>query len=71
MEYHHNMKDRTPTRGTFDKSGRKSGENWNLKKSYVQVLACMEKLEKYPKKASKRGKKCHHDEGSDSNSDTS
>ena len=50
---------------------KNSGNDRNSKKSFAQVLARMEKLEKSLKKASKRGKKRHCHEESDSNSDSS
>ena len=56
-------KDGTPIQGTTSHQGKKSGNDQNSKKSFTQVLARMEKLEKSLKKASKRGKeKCHHEE---------
>ena len=67
-------KDGTPTRGTFGQSARKSREDSRPKKSYAQVLARMEKLEKSLKKAhkkdNKKGKKrrCHEESDSDSDS---
>ena len=68
-------KDGTSARGTFGQSARKSREDSRPKKSYAQVLAHMEKLEKSLKKAhkkdNKKGKKrCRHEE-SDSDSDSS
>ena len=71
VECHCYKKDRTPTQGTFSKTGRKSGEDRNSKEFHTQVVACMEKLEKSCKKASKRNNKhCHYKE-SDSVSDSS
>eukprot|EP00804_Cyclotella_cryptica_P010182 CCRYP_013808-RA/>CCRYP_013808-RA protein AED:0.11 eAED:0.65 QI:0/0/0/1/1/1/2/0/398 len=64
-------KDKTPTRGTFGQAARKSREDSRPKKSYVQVLARMEKLEKSLKKANKKGKKRRRREESDSDSDSS
>eukprot|EP00804_Cyclotella_cryptica_P011490 CCRYP_017058-RA/>CCRYP_017058-RA protein AED:0.39 eAED:1.00 QI:0/-1/0/1/-1/1/1/0/314 len=64
-------KDGTPTRGTFGQAARKSREDSHPKKSYAQVLAHMEKLEKSLKKANKKGKKCCRREESDSDSDSS
>eukprot|EP00804_Cyclotella_cryptica_P002371 CCRYP_004067-RA/>CCRYP_004067-RA protein AED:0.37 eAED:0.44 QI:0/0/0/1/0/0/2/0/169 len=64
-------KDGTPTRGTFGQAARKSREDSRPKKSYVQVLDRMEKLEKSLKKANKKGKKRCRCEESDSNSDSS
>eukprot|EP00804_Cyclotella_cryptica_P028512 CCRYP_014795-RA/>CCRYP_014795-RA protein AED:0.30 eAED:0.30 QI:0/-1/0/1/-1/1/1/0/71 len=64
-------KDGTPMRSTLGQAARKSCEDSCPKKSYAQVLACMEKLEKSLKKANKKGKKrCCHDEHN-SNSDSS
>eukprot|EP00804_Cyclotella_cryptica_P007306 CCRYP_002544-RA/>CCRYP_002544-RA protein AED:0.41 eAED:0.41 QI:0/-1/0/1/-1/1/1/0/96 len=64
-------KDGTPTQGTFGQAARKSRENSRPKKSYAQVLARMEKLEKSFKKANKKGKKRRRHEESDSDSDSS
>jgi hypothetical protein len=64
-------KDGTPTLGTFGQAARKSREDSRPKKSYAQVLARMEKLEKSLKKANKKGKKRHRREESDSDSDSS
>eukprot|EP00804_Cyclotella_cryptica_P018650 CCRYP_007175-RA/>CCRYP_007175-RA protein AED:0.30 eAED:0.35 QI:0/-1/0/1/-1/1/1/0/169 len=63
--------DGTPKRGTFKEAAQKSQEDSRPKKSYAQVLACMEKLEKSLKKANKKGKKRRRREESDSNSDSS
>eukprot|EP00804_Cyclotella_cryptica_P003738 CCRYP_008910-RA/>CCRYP_008910-RA protein AED:0.41 eAED:0.41 QI:0/-1/0/1/-1/1/1/0/71 len=70
MECRHYNKNGTPTRGTFGQAAQKSREEFRPKKSYAQVLACMEKLEKSLKKANKKGKKhCRRQEShSDSNS---
>eukprot|EP00804_Cyclotella_cryptica_P006016 CCRYP_000260-RA/>CCRYP_000260-RA protein AED:0.24 eAED:0.58 QI:0/0/0/1/1/1/3/0/279 len=64
-------KDGTPMRGTFGQAARKSHKDSCTKKSYAQVLACMEKLEKSLKKANKKGKKRCRREESDSDSDSS
>eukprot|EP00804_Cyclotella_cryptica_P000880 CCRYP_001111-RA/>CCRYP_001111-RA protein AED:0.44 eAED:0.44 QI:0/-1/0/1/-1/1/1/0/75 len=64
-------KDGTPTRGTFRQAAQKSCEDSHPKKSYAQVLARMEKLEKSLKKANKIGKKHHRCEESDSDSNSS
>ncbi len=64
-------KDGTPTRGAFGQASRKPREDNRSKKSYAQVLARMEKLEKSLKKANKKGKKRHRHEESDSDSDSS
>eukprot|EP00804_Cyclotella_cryptica_P004303 CCRYP_013492-RA/>CCRYP_013492-RA protein AED:0.43 eAED:0.43 QI:0/-1/0/1/-1/1/1/0/75 len=64
-------KDGNPTRGTFGQAARKSREDSRPKKSYAQVLACMEKLETSLKKANKKGKKRRRREESDSDSDSS
>eukprot|EP00804_Cyclotella_cryptica_P015762 CCRYP_013405-RA/>CCRYP_013405-RA protein AED:0.14 eAED:0.55 QI:0/0/0/1/1/1/2/0/303 len=64
-------KEGIPTRGTFGQAAQKSREDSCPKKSYAQVLACMEKLEKSLKKANKKGKKCRHCKESDSDSDSS
>ena len=64
-------KDGTPTRGTFGQAARKSREDSRPKKSYAQVLARMEKLEKSLKKANKKGKKRRRRDESDSDSDSS
>eukprot|EP00804_Cyclotella_cryptica_P019499 CCRYP_006644-RA/>CCRYP_006644-RA protein AED:0.16 eAED:0.64 QI:0/0/0/1/1/1/2/0/369 len=58
-------KDGTPTRGTFGQAARKSRDDSHPKKSYAQVLARMEKLEKSLKKANKKGKKRRCREESD------
>ena len=63
-------KDGTPTQGTSGQAARKSREDSCPKKSYAQVLARMEKLEKSLKKANKKGKKRRRHEESDSNSDS-
>eukprot|EP00804_Cyclotella_cryptica_P024094 CCRYP_007323-RA/>CCRYP_007323-RA protein AED:0.41 eAED:0.41 QI:0/-1/0/1/-1/1/1/0/98 len=49
-------KDGTPTRGTFGQAARKSPKDSRPKKSYAQVLARMEKLEKSLKKANKKAR---------------
>eukprot|EP00804_Cyclotella_cryptica_P022758 CCRYP_004980-RA/>CCRYP_004980-RA protein AED:0.38 eAED:0.38 QI:0/-1/0/1/-1/1/1/0/98 len=49
-------KDGTPMRGTFGQAARKSHEDSHPKKSYAQVLARMEKLEKSLKKANKKAR---------------
>eukprot|EP00804_Cyclotella_cryptica_P019027 CCRYP_014452-RA/>CCRYP_014452-RA protein AED:0.34 eAED:0.34 QI:0/-1/0/1/-1/1/1/0/132 len=64
-------KDGTPAWGTFGQAAQKSREDSRPKKSYAQVLACMEKLEKSLKKANKKGKKRRRCEESDSDSDSS
>eukprot|EP00804_Cyclotella_cryptica_P019427 CCRYP_006602-RA/>CCRYP_006602-RA protein AED:0.28 eAED:0.63 QI:0/0/0/1/1/1/2/0/305 len=64
-------KDGTPTRGTFGAPARKSREDNRAKKSYAQVVARMEKLEKSLKKANKKGKKRRRQYESDSDSDSS
>eukprot|EP00804_Cyclotella_cryptica_P016167 CCRYP_005673-RA/>CCRYP_005673-RA protein AED:0.33 eAED:0.41 QI:0/0/0/1/1/1/2/0/169 len=64
-------KDGTPTPRTFGQAARKSHKDSRPKKSYTQVLARMEKLEKSLKKANKEGKKCCRCEESDSDSDSS
>ncbi len=64
-------KDGTPTQGTTSHQGKNSGNDQNSKKSFAQVLARMEKLEKSLKKASKRGKKCRCHEESDRDSNSS
>ena len=65
-------KDGTPTRGTITRQGKGSGNNQNSKKSYAQVVARMEKLEKSLKKVNKKCKKrCHHKESDSSNSNYS
>ena len=70
-ECRHYNKDGTPTRGTSGQAARKSREDSRPKKSYTQVLARMEKLEKSLKKANKNGKKCRRREESNSDSDSS
>ena len=64
-ECHRYKKDGTPTQGTTSHQGKNSGNDRNSKKSFAQVIARMEKLEKSLKKASKRGKKCRRHEESD------
>eukprot|EP00804_Cyclotella_cryptica_P029174 CCRYP_005340-RA/>CCRYP_005340-RA protein AED:0.42 eAED:1.00 QI:0/-1/0/1/-1/1/1/0/448 len=64
-------KDGTPTRGTFGQAAQKSREDSRPKKTYAQVLAHMEKLEKSLKKANKKGKKRRRRKESDSDSDSS
>eukprot|EP00804_Cyclotella_cryptica_P000748 CCRYP_001021-RA/>CCRYP_001021-RA protein AED:0.13 eAED:0.13 QI:0/0/0/0.5/1/1/2/0/149 len=58
-------------RGTFGQAAQKSRKDSRPKKSYTQVLARMEKLEKSLKKANKKGKKHCRREESDSDSDSS
>eukprot|EP00804_Cyclotella_cryptica_P024833 CCRYP_001782-RA/>CCRYP_001782-RA protein AED:0.18 eAED:0.18 QI:0/-1/0/1/-1/1/1/0/65 len=60
-----------PTWGTFEQDVQKSREESRPKKSYAQVLAHMEKLEKSLKKANKKGKKRCSCKESDSDSDSS
>eukprot|EP00804_Cyclotella_cryptica_P029128 CCRYP_005292-RA/>CCRYP_005292-RA protein AED:0.71 eAED:1.00 QI:0/-1/0/1/-1/1/1/0/98 len=64
-------KDGTPTRGVSGAPARKSREDNRAKKSYAQVVARMEKLEKSLKKANKKGKKRRRQYESDSDSDSS
>eukprot|EP00804_Cyclotella_cryptica_P011089 CCRYP_013557-RA/>CCRYP_013557-RA protein AED:0.38 eAED:0.42 QI:0/-1/0/1/-1/1/1/0/169 len=64
-------KDGTPTRGTFGAPARKSREDNRAKKSYAQVVARMEKLEKSLKKANKKARKRRRQYESDSDSDSS
>ena len=65
-------KDGTPTRGTSHHQGKSSGNDRNSKKSYAQVVARMEKLEKSLKKVNRKSKKCcRHEESDDSDSDSS
>ena len=52
----HYKKDVTPTHGTVAHQGKSFGNDQNSKKSYVQVVACMEKLEKSLKKTNKENK---------------
>eukprot|EP00804_Cyclotella_cryptica_P011196 CCRYP_007725-RA/>CCRYP_007725-RA protein AED:0.19 eAED:0.50 QI:0/0/0/1/1/1/2/0/254 len=70
-ECRHYNKDGTPTQGTFGQAARKSREDSCPKKSYTQVLARMEKLEKSLKKANKKGKRRCRCEERDSNSNSS
>eukprot|EP00804_Cyclotella_cryptica_P020962 CCRYP_009285-RA/>CCRYP_009285-RA protein AED:0.48 eAED:0.48 QI:0/-1/0/1/-1/1/1/0/80 len=58
-------------RGYFRAPARKSREDNRAKKSYAQVVARMEKLEKSLKKANKKGKKRRRQYESDSDSDSS
>ena len=53
-ECHHYKKDGTPTCETISHQGKISGNDQNSKKSYVQVVAHMEKLEKSLKKVDKK-----------------
>ena len=65
-------KDGTPTRGTSHRQGKSSGNDRNSKKSYAQVVARMEKLEKSLKKVNRKSKKRRrHEESDDSDSDSS
>ena len=66
MECRHYKKDGTPTGGTVSCQGKNPGNDRNSKKSYMQVVACMEKLGKSLKKVNKKSKKRHHHEESDS-----
>ena len=61
----------TTTWGTFGQAQRKPDKDRNSKKSYMQVLTQMEKLEMTLKKANKKGRKCHCCEENDNNTNSS
>jgi hypothetical protein len=64
-------KDGTPTRDSFRQAVHKPHEDTNHKRSYAQMAAWMDKLEKSLKKANKKSKKHNCYDSSDSNSDSS
>ncbi len=47
----------TPTKGTVRQSGRKSSKNQNLKNSYTQVVAGIEKIREIPQESQQEGQK--------------
>ena len=67
-EWYKYNKDGTPTWGSFRQSVHKPHKDLNHKRPYVQMAACMEKLEKSLKKVNKMSKKWHCYYSSDSNS---
>ncbi len=71
VECHHYKKDETFTHGAAIRQEKSSRNNQKSKKSYVQVITCMEKLEVSQENQQKEQEHCHDEESDSSNSDSS